>query len=190
MNKVIYINNLDNEFNVGDNEVLEIYHFVINESVNTKINLNGENSKIIYHLSIISNNDNTCKIDVNHVKENTESKVICHGVNLEDNELVFDVTGLVPKGVSKCRCSEENEIINLRNGKSVIKPNLLIRNYDTFSNHSAYIGEFNKEKMFYLESRGINKDMAINLLMEAFLKQGASEEEMIVKKFINYLTEE
>ena len=189
MNKVIYINNECNEFNVKENEMLEIYHFVIDKSVNTKINLEGENSKVVYHLSIISNKDNTCKIDVNHVKSNTESKIICHGVNMQNESLEFNVTGLVPKNVSKCICNEDNEIINLKNGKSVIKPNLLIRNYDTFSNHSAYIGEFNKEKMFYLESRGISKEAATRLLMKGLLLGDACKEEKIVKEFTKYLME-
>ena len=189
MNKVIYINNECNEFNVKENEMLEIYHFVIDKSVNTKINLEGKNSKVVYHLSIISNKDNTCKIDVNHVKSNTESKIICHGVNMQNESLEFNVTGLVPKNVSKCICNEDNEIINLKNGKSVIKPNLLIRNYDTFSNHAAYIGEFSKDKMFYLESRGISEENAIRLLMEGLLLGDGDRENVIVKEFMDNLKE-
>ena len=189
MNKAIYINNTSNEFNVKENEVLEIYHFVIDKSVDTKINLIGENAKVIYHLSIVSNSDNICKIDVNHVNSNTESKIICRGVNMQNARLEFNITGLVPKESSKCVCNEDNEIINLKNGKSVIKPNLLIRNYDTFSNHSAYIGKFNEEKMFYLESRGISKDAAARLLMEGLLLGDAKSEEKVVKEFAKYLME-
>ena len=189
MNKVIYIDNTSNEFNVKENEELEIYHFVIDKSVDTKINLIGENAKVIYHLSIVSNKDNICKIDVNHVNSDTESKAICHGVNMQNESLEFNVTGLVPKKSSKCVCNEDNEIINLKNGKSTIKPNLLIRNYDTFSTHSAYIGKFNEEKMFYLESRGVSKDTATRLLMDGLLLGDAKRNEKVVKDFSKYLTE-
>ena len=115
MNKVVYINN-DGVFNINKDETLEIYHYVVDKSVNIKINLNGENAKVIYHLSIISNNDNVCKVDVNHVASNTESKIICHGVNTGNKKLEFNVTGLVPKDISKCVCKEENQIINLSDG--------------------------------------------------------------------------
>ena len=71
----------------------------------------------------------------------------------------------------------------------VIKPNLLIRNFDTFSNHAAYIGEFSKDKMFYLESRGISKKNAIKLLMEGLLLGDGDRENVIVKEFMDNLKE-
>ena len=188
MNKVIYINN-DGVFDINKNEALEIYHYVVDKSVNIKINLNGENAKVVYHLSIIGNNDNVCKIDVNHMSSNTESKIICHGVNTGDKKLEFNVTGLVPKEMDKCICNQENQIINLKDGESVIKPNLLIRNYDTFSNHAAYIGEFSKDKMFYLESRGISEEDAIRLLMKGLLLGDGDRENVIVKEFMDNLKE-
>ena len=188
MNKVIYINN-DGVFDINKNEALEIYHYVVDKNVNIKINLNGENAKVVYHLSIISNNDNVCKIDVNHMSSNTESKIICHGVNTGDKKLEFNVTGLVPKEMDKCICNQENQIINLKDGESVIKPNLLIRNYDTFSNHAAYIGEFSKDKMFYLESRGISEEDAIRLLMKGLLLDDGDRENVIVKEFMDNLKE-
>ena len=188
MNKVIYINN-DGIFNINKDETLEIYHYVVDKSINVIINLNGENAKVIYHLNVISNNDNTCKVDVNHLSSNTESKIICHGVNIGDKKLEFNVTGLVPKDMVKCICNQENQIINLKNGESVIKPNLLIRNYDTFSNHAAYIGEFSKDRMFYLKSRGISEKNAIKLLMEGLLLGNGDRGNVIVKEFMNSLKE-
>lgn len=189
MNKVIYINDENVDFEIKENETLEIYHYVVDKSVNIKINLNGENAKVVYHLSIISNNDNVCKIDVDHMSSNTESKIICHGVNTGDKKLEFNVTGLVPKDMDKCICNQENQIINLKDGESVIKPNLLIRNYDTFSNHAAYIGEFSKDKMFYLESRDISEEDAIRLLMKGLLLGDGDRENVIVKEFMDNLKE-
>ena len=188
MNKVIYINN-DGVFNINKDETLEIYHYVVDKSINVIINLNGENAKVVYHLSIISNNDNVCKVDVNHVASNTESNIICHGVNTGNKKLEFNVTGLVPKDISKCVCKEENQIINLKDGESVIKPNLFIRNYDTFSNHAAYIGEFSKDKLFYLKSRGISDANATKLLMEGLLLGDGDRENVIVKEFVGNLKE-
>ena len=189
MNRVIYINNDSNIFNIKENENLEIFHYVVDKNVDVKINLEGVNAKVIYHLSIISNNDNMCKINVNHLSSNTDSEIICHGVNTKNKKLEFNITGLIPKDKCKCVCKEDNQIINLKDGISVIKPNLLIRNYDTYSKHAAYIGEFNKDKMFYLMSRGISKIDATKLMMEALLIGNGNKEEMIVKEFMNKIME-
>ncbi len=188
MNKVIYINN-DAVFDIDAFDTLEIYHFVFDKGVNIKINLNGEYAKVIYHLSIISKKDNTCNVEVNHLAGNTDSNIICHGVNISSNNLEFNITGLIPKDMVKCICKEENQIINLKDGKSIIKPILLIRNYDSYSSHAAYIGELNKEKLFYLESRGIKRIDATRLLIEGLLLSSASKDEKIVKEFKKYLKE-
>ena len=189
MNKDIYINDLNIKFDIKKCETLNIYHYVFNKSVNVIINLNGENAKVNYHFSVISLDDNTFKIEVNHNSKNTESNIFNHGVNVLNNKLSFDVTGLVPKDISKCICNQENQIINLSDGTSLIKPNLLIRNYDTFSNHAAYIGKFKDELLFYLMSRGISFNKSNELLMESLLINNGNKEEKVVQEFIKNLKE-
>lgn len=189
MNKDIYIDSLNTTFDIKENEALNIYHYVFNESVNVVINLNGENAKVNYHFSMINLDDNTFKIVIKHNNKNTESNIFNHGVNVKNNKLSFDVTGLVPKNISKCIVNQENQIINLNDGTSLIKPNLLIRNFNTFSNHAAYIGKFKDELLFYLMSRGITFNKANELLMESLLINSGNKEELIVKEFMNKLTE-
>ena len=48
---------------------------------------------------------------------------------------------------------------------------------------------FNKDKMFYLMSRGISKIDATKLMMEALLIGNGNKEEMIVKEFMNKIME-
>lgn len=189
MNKDIYINDENITFDIKENETLNIFHYMYNKSVNVVINLNGENAKVNYHFSTINLDDNIFKIVVNHNSENTESNIYNHGVNVNDNKLTFDITGLVPKNASKCIVNQENQIINLSDGTSLIKPNLLIRNFDTFSNHAAYIGKFKDELLFYLMSRGITFNKANELLMESLLINNGNKDELVVKEFINKLME-
>lgn len=53
---------------------------------------------------------------------------------------------------------------------SVIKPNLFIDEYDVDAVHSATIGKFNKNEIFYLMTKGITKEESINLLIKGFLE--------------------
>ena len=64
---------------------------------------------------------------------------------------------------------KENQIINLDSGKSTICPILKIDNYNVDSNHSAFIGKFSEEKIFYMMSRGITRKNAYRLLLNGFL---------------------
>ena len=73
----------------------------------------------------------------------------------------------------------------MSDGKSTICPNLYIDNYDVDSNHSAYIGKFRDEAMFYLMSRGISLENSYRLLLNGFLINTDSIEYDKISEFID-----
>ena len=182
--KVLYLfddKNKNYTFNVEDSKLI-VYHYVIDSTINVEINLNSINSEIEYHYSIINYNDNNYKIEVNHNYKNTYSNIYNHGVNINNNKLHFDIIGSVGKDISGCICNQENQIININDGNSTILPKLLIENYDIDSSHSAYIGKFSEDILFYLMSRGISKDSAYQMLIKSLLINGG-EESVELEKF-------
>ncbi|MDR1987273.1 MAG: SufD family Fe-S cluster assembly protein [Candidatus Peribacteria bacterium] len=50
------------------------------------------------------------------------------------------------------------------------KPKLLIESNDVKASHSCKVERINKEKMFYLKSRGISENEVVKLLLEANIK--------------------
>ena len=171
MNKILYVldNNETKDYKYNIVEDTIIYHFSINSSCNVEVNLVTEGVTLHYYYNNINYGDNEFHIRVNHKKSNTHSEVYNHGVNVETNKLNYIVDGIVPKTSSKCICNQDNQIINMKDGKSTICPNLLIDNYDVDSNHGAYIGKFSDEKIFYFMSRGISREEANRLLLNGFL---------------------
>lgn len=149
-----------------------VYHFVVDRDVNIAVHLNSENACIQYFFSHLNYEDHQVKVQVFHHASKTTSNFYNHGVNILDHKLRFFVNGIVPKEMSGCICNQENQIIHLKNGKSTICPNLLIDCYDVISNHSAYIGKFQKEQLFYLKSRGLSEEQSYRLLMKGFLVPG------------------
>ena len=94
------------------------------------------------------------------------------------------------KKIIKCDVSQNNKIINLTNNECIINPNLYIDEYDVTASHSAWIGTFNSDELFYLMSRGINKNDAIKLLIKGFLTNKMEireeEKELIKNTIDNY----
>lgn len=188
--EIIYydpINNNSTTYDVTSNSKLVVYDYVIDVSKEVIINLNGDNAEVEYHYSSINREDNKFKITINHLSSNTISNIYNHVINLTNNEFVLDVSGIVKRNSSKCICNQDNTIINLKDGKGKILPNLLIDNYDVSSSHSAYIGSFKEEAIYYLMSRGISRKKSINLLMKSFLVNGGKEDNNIVKEYIEFL---
>ena len=91
---------------------------------------------------------------------------------MNDSKLEFIVNSSVLKGNKKSVLNQESKIIVLSKNNSIIKPNLFIDEYDVDARHAATIGRFSSEDIFYLMTKGINKEEAIKLLINGFLNIG------------------
>lgn len=187
--KIFYTGSDDITYDVLENGKLIVFEYVVNDSNKVIINLKGKNAEVEYHYSVINYDNNKFNITINHFANNTVSNIFNHGVNVLNNALTFEVSGVVPKNSNGCTCNQKNQIINLANGAGEIKPNLLIDNFDVVSSHAAYIGKFKDELLFYLMSRGISKSNAVELLMTSLLLNEGDVKEPIVEAFLKQIKE-
>ncbi len=165
-NKIKYL--IDDDCNVVINKLL------VNSSDDILINLDGDNSSIDYHTSVINYDDNNYRQELNHNSSNTRSKIVNHCINVSDNNFKFIIDGVIKKGLNEVHLSQDNKIINLKNGKSNIMPNLLVDSDDVEASHAAYIGTFSEEEKFYMMSRGLTINECDDLLIKAFLLNSMS----------------
>ena len=186
MSDVLICGSEDVNITLDKNKNIKVYQYLLNKSININIILE-EGSTLEYYLSDINYDNNKIKINIVHNGKNSKSNIYNHLCNVKDDNLILDVNGIVGKNISGCITNQENQIINLKEGKSTIKPNLLIDNFDIESSHSAYIGKFKDEVLFYLQSRGISKKVANRLLLNSFLLFKDSDEKIVedFKKEIN-----
>lgn len=159
------------EFNLDENAHLIINKMYEGKEIheNITINLNGVNSIVDYNFSTKVYSDEKYVININHNNKSTISNVINHGVVMNDSHLLFEVNSSIKKGNSKSKLNQESKIIVMSKNNSIIKPNLFIEEYDVDAVHSATIGKFNKDEIFYLMTKGITKEESINLLINGFL---------------------
>lgn len=133
------------------------------------IEMNDINSKIKYSTSVINYLDNNYTQKILHNSSDTKSVIVNHCINVEDNEFKFIVDGIIKKDSSSVNFKQDNKIINLKDGKSNILPNLIVDNSEIEASHSAYIGTFDEEDKFYMMSRGLTIEECDDLLIKAFL---------------------
>ena len=164
-------NNTNNIINyyIDENAEVIINKLAIDCNDTISINMNDINSNVKYSTSVINYKDNNYKQKVIHSNSNTKSKIVNHCINVEDNEFKFIVDGIIEKNAEKVSFKQDNKIINLKNGKSNILPNLIVDSNDIEASHSAYIGTFNEDEKFYMMSRGITEKECDDLLIKAFL---------------------
>ena len=159
------------KYKLNKNSILNITEISDSDIINERniIDLNGINSKINFILKTVCKNNEKYDIVINHNNKNTTSDIITNGVNISGN-LYFTVTSYVSNGNKNCAVNQQNRIINLTDKECLIRPNLLIDEVDVIANHSALIGSFKDEELFYMQRLGIDKTMANKLLIEGFIK--------------------
>lgn len=177
-NKIKYILNenatvIVNSFGIDNQEKIDIYL--------------SDYSNINYNLSLINNRGNYIEQNINHYGKNIISKLTNHCVNYSNESFMFYVNSNIPSNGDNCTCNQDNKIINMNSGKNTIMPNLIVDNNIVDASHSAYIGTFDKEIYFYLQSRGLTKEKIDKLLIEGFLIGYTNIDEMNKQKVMDYL---
>lgn len=163
--------NLKYVFNVSSNCDLVINIFDAAPIINREIvvNLNGDNSKLLVNVSAISLMKNNYDISIHHNAINCTSNTNIHGLTIDNNSIYIKNNGYIPKGSKKSELHQDNKIIIMNDNKSKIEPNLFIDEYDVLASHGAYIGKFDLDELFYLESRALDEKTSYELLINGFL---------------------
>jgi len=179
-NKVRYI------IKLGDNSKINVCKLYDVESIKewVKVYLN-KNSIINYHFKTVSKNSERYDLEIRHEKDTSVSNIINNGINILNGSLIFNVSTLLPNNVVNTNINQNNRIINLNNKLCQINPNLFIDENDVVANHSAYIGKFKDEEIFYLQRLGLTYKDAEKLLIKGFLRKDMPKN---MDKHINKIT--
>lgn len=170
-------------YNLNEGSILNVFKFQNVDTIKEMIsvNLNGLDSKVDYNFKTISEKRETYDYHIFHNSKNTISNIKNNGVCIDNGEIIYQVSSFVPKDIIGCTVNQNNRIINLTDNKCEIKPNLYIDTNDVEASHSALIGKFSDDEMFYLQSRGIDYNSALKLLITGFLTSDIENKEMLKK---------
>lgn len=104
-----------------------------------------------------------------HKASHTTSKLITKSV-LDDAKFLSDNTIIVDKNLEKIIAEQENKNLVIgKNSHAVSIPKLEIDSQDISCKHGASIKSLDKNELFYLQSRGLEKKDAEKILIESFL---------------------
>lgn len=106
---------------------------------------------------------------VSHNVPNTSSEELYRNIISDNSEVVFNGEIYVAPDAQKTQAFQSNDSILLSENATVhTKPQLEIFADDVKCSHGATVGELDMEKIFYLRSRGISKEIAESILLDSF----------------------
>ncbi len=175
---VLFLNNSKVDFTYNIKGDLTLSSFGLNYQGKISISLEKEQAKITLYSASINDQDRKVVTKIKHVVPETISELVQHVVSLKGST-TLEVEGIVPKSSSQCVCKQDNKILNFGTSDCTILPKLLIDNYDVEAAHSAYVGKFSEDELFYLQSRGLDEATCYYLLLKSYLfgKMSLTDEE-------------
>ncbi len=110
--------------------------------------------------------------NIHHVEPSSESRELFKGVYSDRSRGVFSGTIVVESEAQKTNAFQSNQSLLLSPNASIeTRPQLKIWADDVKCTHGATIGQLDSEALFYLRSRGIDKESARHFLVRAFVSE-------------------
>lgn len=163
--------------NGSTNEVIDIY-------------LNKEKASVKYSFSSIGKGDDRYTIDIHHLFENTSSDIFNRTIAMEGSSNIFDINSYVDNGILNTYLNQQTRIVTLGDSNNRINPNMFIGENSTTGIHSSTIGTISEEDIFYLMSRGISYDTAINLIIKGMIISNINPNMEYREKILDILSKE
>lgn len=172
---IVNSNTYNKIVNMFENSILNTLTFNITDgNIKNNTNINLLERKAILNcktLDISHNKDNHFnKIVVNHLAKETEAYCFNYAIGNDSSKLEFYNVNKINEGMSKSISRQNSKGIIMKDtSKVIIEPTLTIFENDVVANHGATIGKISDEGLFYLMSRGLDKENALNLIIRGFI---------------------
>src|SRR3989338_3488792 len=109
-------------------------------------------------------------LTVHHLGPRSQSKTLFKGVGKDTSKQVFNVMIKIDKPAQQSNAFLENRVLLLsKHAKSESKPELEIEANDVKASHAATTGRIDDKQLFYLQSRGIDRGLAQEMITQGFL---------------------
>lgn len=170
-------NNTDLDLKIIMSDGSHLLYNRYNESIN-KFNLNIEitsNAYVEFNYSLKTLIASDISLNANIAGNNNISHINFHGITDQNGVIKNVATSKVDEATKDNEVLENLRIVTLNDAENMIIPNLLVRSDSVNAIHNTTISTVDKDYLFYLNSKGINKKDAIKLIVDGFLKSNLKE---------------
>ncbi|MFC1647076.1 SufD family Fe-S cluster assembly protein [Patescibacteria group bacterium] len=147
---------------------------LVTDSINIRLsfNLSGRESVANVYILVKSGLDNKYNISTfqNHQASSSSSRLYVKGVLTGKSYLEYNGVIRVDKDTRKTDAYQRNENLLLSDGSKVkSSPSLEILADEVKCTHGAFTAPPNEDQIFYLETRGVNREKAVGLISKGFI---------------------
>ncbi len=133
--------------------------------ITSTVNLNGTASQCNMNTALLCKSEKEMVMMIHHKASMTNSHMNHSGVLLEGGKLFIDATGKIDRGAKGSKSHQKSRALTFDQPKSAtVLPQLLIDENDVEASHATSVGQIDENQMYYLQSRGLTKAQATQLI--------------------------
>lgn len=163
----------DDQFIIKRNAVLNLSYGELTQSDfsrKTHVLLQEEGASVVLYTATLSSSTKRYQILCEHAAPHTESNMKNYFVLLKDGSCSMDAIGKINKGAFGAKSHQISRGLTFDQQKrAVILPQLLIDENDVEASHATTLGQLDENQMYYLQSRGLTRDEATQLITIGYL---------------------
>lgn len=138
---------------------------------------NEEGSSVDLHYACLYKGKNELTITSVLNTNNNNNQIFVRAVE-EDGTLLVNALGSIEEETENNVYLEEIRALTKNNNSIKIRPDLIVKTDFVNAIHNATIGPVSESELFYLESKGLSKEKAKDLIKEGFLKGIIEKEDL------------
>lgn len=134
--------------------------------------LNGNGAQADAKVIAITDHDQRMGVNtkITNRGKHTNGNILQRGVILEQSELVYNGIGDIIHGAAGSEAEQENRLLMMSSeAHGNANPILLIDENDVMAGHAASVGQVDEQQLYYLMSRGLERETAERLVIRGFL---------------------
>ena len=105
-----------------------------------------------------------------HLGNNTKSTIISKGISFGDSTNTYRGAVKINPGAHEARNYTKCDSLMLQDSRALTIPYVTSENNSAILEHEASAGKISDEQLYYLQSRGMSEDDAMNLIVNGFCK--------------------
>lgn len=133
--------------------------------IKSTVSLNGTASQCNMNSALLCKTEKEMAVLIHHKASMTKSFMNHSGVLLEGGKLFVDAIGKIDRGAKGSKSHQKSRALTFDQPKSAtVLPQLLIDENDVEASHATSVGQIDENQMYYLQSRGLSKAQATQLI--------------------------
>jgi len=168
--------NEENDFQIipDSNSNIKFWAVIKNSQISFNFNIQNENSNIECYFLIPAIKNQNVKLDINTNFKVNNTKVWINVIALSSNDASITLNGNlhIEENIKNVEAKLYEETLLLWNAKYIsLIPWLRVDSPDVKASHWAKIQRISPERLFYMQSRGLSSDKAINMIINSYSQQ-------------------